>query len=97
GNDWLYAMPGLAATMAALRANGVLAIWSAHADRKFTARLRQAGFEVDEVPVRAHANKGARHLIWIARKADRKSSAKAAAKSALKPSLPRRRGVSRRE
>ncbi len=68
GNDWLYALPGLAASMAALRPNGVLAIWSAHADRKFSERLRQAGFEVDEIPVRAHGNKGARHLIWIARK-----------------------------
>lgn len=68
GNDWLYAVPGLAASMRALRPNGVLAIWSAHADRKFTERLRQSGFAVDEVPVRAHGNKGARHLIWIARK-----------------------------
>ena len=68
GNDWLYAASGLAASMRALRANGVLAIWSAHGNRKFTERLRQCGFEVDEVPVRAHANKGARHLIWIASK-----------------------------
>jgi spermidine synthase len=68
GNDWLYSMPGLAASMRALRPSGVLAIWSAHADRKFTERLCLGGFEVDEVPVRAHANKGARHLIWIARK-----------------------------
>ena len=68
GNDWLYALPGLAASMRALRANGVLAIWSAHTNRKFTERLRQSGFDVDEVPVRAHGNKGARHLIWIARK-----------------------------
>ncbi len=68
GNDWLYTLPGLAASMRALRANGVLAIWSAHTNRKFTERLRQSGFEVDEVPVRAHGNKGARHLIWIARK-----------------------------
>ncbi len=68
GNDWLYAVPGLAASMRALRPNGVLAIWSAHADRKFTERLRQSGFQVDEVPVRAHGTKGARHLIWVARK-----------------------------
>ena len=68
GNDWLYSPVGLAASMAALRPNGVLAIWSAHADRKFSERLRQAGFHVDEVPVRAHGNKGARHLIWLATK-----------------------------
>jgi spermidine synthase len=68
GNDWLYASTGLAASMAALRPAGVLAIWSAHADVKFSQRLRQCGFVVDEVPVRAHGNKGARHLIWIATK-----------------------------
>ena len=66
GNDWLYALPGLTASMAALRPHGVLAIWSAHADRKFTERLRQSGFAVEELPVRAHGNKGARHLIWLA-------------------------------
>lgn len=68
GNDWLYAMPGLAASMAALRANGLLAIWSAHADRKFTERLHQSGFVVEEIPVRAHGSKGARHRIWLAKK-----------------------------
>ena len=68
GNDWLYSPAGLAASMAALRPNGVLAIWSAHADRKFSERLRQTGFRVEEVPVRAHGNKGARHLIWLATK-----------------------------
>jgi spermidine synthase len=68
GNDWLYASEGLAASMFALRPAGVLAIWSAHADAKFSQRLRQCGFVVDEIPVRAHGNKGARHLIWLASK-----------------------------
>ncbi|SFN61526.1 spermidine synthase [Dokdonella immobilis] len=66
GNDWLYSVPGLAAAKAALRGHGVLAVWSAHPDRKFVERLRQVGFEVDEVTVRAHGNKGARHRIWLA-------------------------------
>jgi len=34
----------------------------------FTLRLKRARFLVEEVPVRAHGNKGARHLIWLARK-----------------------------
>lgn len=66
GNDGLYSMSGLAKAYAALRPGGVLAVWSAHPDRKFTQRLRDSGFSVEEIPVRAHGNKGARHLIWLA-------------------------------
>ena len=31
----------------------------------------KAGFEVDEIPVKAHRGKGARHLIWVARTPER--------------------------
>jgi spermidine synthase len=65
-NDRLYSAAGLAAARAALRPGGVLAIWSSAPDPKFTQRLRKAGFEADEVPVRARGTKGARHVIWIA-------------------------------
>ena len=68
GNDWLYSRAGLKASYEALRPKGVLAVWSAGSDRAFSKRLRKAGFEVDEVWVRAHRGKGARHLIWMARK-----------------------------
>ncbi len=68
GNDWLYSAGGLAASFAALRTNGVLAVWSAHPDRDFTARLRKTGFAVEEIPTRAHAGKGARHMIWLGMK-----------------------------
>jgi hypothetical protein len=45
----------------------VLAVWSAAPDKAFAARLHRAGFEVDEVTVRARSNgKGARHTIWFA-------------------------------
>lgn len=66
-NDWLYGAEGLAAARAALRPRGVLAIWSAAPDSRFTARLRRAGFSVEEVPARAHGGRGARHVIWLAR------------------------------
>jgi spermidine synthase len=67
-NDWLYSKAGLKASYGALRSGGVLAVWSAGTDRAFTKRLGQAGFQVEEVPVRAHRGKGARHLIWVARR-----------------------------
>lgn len=66
-NDRLYDPAGLAAARRALRPGGVLAVWSSAPDRRFTARLRRAGFAVDEVPVRATGGKrGARHMIWLA-------------------------------
>lgn len=67
-NDWLYSIDGLNAAYAALRPQGVLAVWSAGPDRKFLQRLRKVGFEVDEVRVRAHGKKGTRHIIWFAKR-----------------------------
>ncbi len=67
-NDWLYSVNGLNAAYAALRPQGVLAVWSAGPDQEFMQRLRKVGFEVDEVRVHAHGSKGARHIIWFARR-----------------------------
>lgn len=69
GNDQLYSPAGLTASKAALKPGGVLAIWSAHPDKKFTKRLRAAGFQIDEVPVRARGARGRWHTIWLAKKA----------------------------
>ena len=71
GNDWLYSRAGLNVIQRTLRPKGVLAVWSAGTDPTFSKRLRKAGFEVDEIPVRAHRGKGARHLIWVARTPER--------------------------
>lgn len=66
-NDWLYSREGLEAAFAALRPQGVLAVWSAEADRAFARRLGQVGFQVEETRVRARApSRGAHHLIWLA-------------------------------
>ncbi|SFB21729.1 spermidine synthase [Azotobacter beijerinckii] len=65
-NDRLYSPDGLNACAQALRPNGVLAVWSASADRAFSGRLAKAGFRAEEVRVFAHGNKGTRHTIWIA-------------------------------
>lgn len=67
-NDWLYSMSGLNSAYAALRPHGVLAVWSASPDRVFHQRLRKVGFEVEEVRVRARGSKGARHIIWFAKR-----------------------------
>lgn len=69
-NDWLYGTEGLNAAYAALRPGGILAVWSAGPAAEFMQRLRKVGFEVDEVRVRAHGAKGARHMIWLGRRAE---------------------------
>jgi spermidine synthase len=67
-NDALYAPAGLAAARAALTPGGLLAVWSSAPDASFTARLRRAGFAVDEQVVRTGGGgRGARHVIWLAR------------------------------
>jgi spermidine synthase len=66
-NGRLYDSRGLAACHAALSHGGVLAVWSSGPDTQFTVRLKQAGFKVEEVMVRAHRGKsGAKHVIWLA-------------------------------
>ena len=65
-NDRLYSLAGLGYAQQALKPNGTLAVWSAGPDRLFPSELRRAGFSVDERRVRAHGNKGSRHVIWLA-------------------------------
>ncbi len=67
-NDDLYALRGLQAAWTALRPGGALAVWSAAPDAGFTQRLRRIGFGVEAVTVRAHAGRGARHTIWLAKR-----------------------------
>jgi spermidine synthase len=67
GNDRLYSLAGLAKARAALKPGGVLAVWSAHPDAKFTRRLSETGFRTEEIGVRERrGGKGARHTIWLA-------------------------------
>lgn len=65
-NDWLYSMAGITAAQEALTPKGILAYWSAGQNRVFLERLRRCAFTVEEVVVRAHGKKGARHYIWLA-------------------------------
>jgi spermidine synthase len=69
GNDALYSAQGLASAHAALAKRGVYTVWSSAPDPAFTRRLRKAGFKVEERATRASTRKrGARHMIWVARK-----------------------------
>lgn len=71
-NDALYGLPGLRAARRALRTAGVLAIWSAKPDPKFTLRLGTANFAVDEMKVPARGSRGGqKHVIWMATRDDR--------------------------
>lgn len=72
GNDRLYGPAGLAASLRALSPGGVLGIWSQGADPAFTARLGRAGFQVDEMRVKAGRGRGTKHVLWFATKADRR-------------------------
>lgn len=67
-NNHIYSLLGLQEAKRALKPGGVLAIWSAAPDERFARRLKHAGFQVEEVMVRAgRGGKGARHIIWFAR------------------------------
>ena len=70
GNDRVYSVRGLGAAHAALRPAGVLAIWSATQLPWFTARIREARFDVSMEKVRARRDKGARQTIWLATRKD---------------------------
>jgi spermidine synthase len=68
-NDWLYDGRGIAAAFAALKAGGVLAVWSAREDRKFEQRLRHGKFAVEVEHVRGRLKKGGpRHTIFLGHK-----------------------------
>jgi spermidine synthase len=68
-NSRLYDSRGIAAARAALKMQGVLAVWAARDDREFQQRLRQARFDVQVQPVRGHLKKhGSRHTIFISHK-----------------------------
>lgn len=66
GNAGLYDDVGLAVARAALKPDGVLAVWSAWDDKKFEHRMRHAGFAVEVVHVRARlAGGGPNHTIFM--------------------------------
>ncbi len=68
-NGRLYSMRGLYRIACALNDRGYVAIWSASSDFGFSRRLQQAGFAVEEIPVRAHERaRRSAHVVYLGRK-----------------------------
>lgn len=68
-NRHLYGRRGLARIRQALRPGGVLAVWSAGDDPRFTDELRRGGFDAAVHRARERASgKGARHALFVARR-----------------------------
>lgn len=67
-NHNLYSMECLHEIRNTLRPNGVLAVWSAWHDPRFTKKLKKARFKVSYKTVRAHKGKGSKHTIYLAKK-----------------------------
>jgi spermidine synthase len=68
-NAGLYDKGGIAEAHAALKTEGVLAVWAAEDDRKFEQRLRNGGFEVQVQRLRGRLKKGGpRHTIFLSYK-----------------------------
>lgn len=65
-NDNLYSLRSLMAIRDTLHKGGVLAIWSAWDDPKFSSQLKKVGYKVRTEMVRAHKGKGSRHTIYLA-------------------------------
>ena len=67
-NSALYSIASLQAIKNTLRPKGVLAVWSAWHDPRFTKRLKKAGFITSFKTVRAHKGKGSKHTIYLGKK-----------------------------
>jgi spermidine synthase len=76
-NHRLYDDAGLARLRQALKAGGVLSIWSVSPDSGFTKRMRRAGFEATRQTVWARScAKGGRHAIFLGRKKNQERTRK---------------------
>lgn len=64
-NQRLYSDQGVRACHQALRAGGVLAVWSSGPNARFERRLEAAGFAVDVLRVAARKGSRARHVIFM--------------------------------
>jgi spermidine synthase len=72
-NAGLYDDRGIALAFAALKMEGMLAVWSAREDRKFEQRLRHGRFDVEIQSVRGRLKSGGpRHTIFLGHKSSKR-------------------------
>ncbi len=72
-NAGLYNDRGIAVAFAALKIDGILAVWSAREDRKFEQRLRHGRFDVEVQSVRGRLrNGGPQHTIFLGHKSSKR-------------------------
>lgn len=64
-NGALYSAKGLKSAKAALRPHGILGVWSAFPEPRFTKKMKKAGFQTEEVACRAHGQRGSKHIVWL--------------------------------
>ncbi|MDQ6952627.1 MAG: hypothetical protein Q9M15_03770 [Mariprofundaceae bacterium] len=64
-NGALYSVKGLKSAKAALHTQGVFGVWSAFPEPRFTKKMKQAGFQTEEVACRAHGQRGSKHMVWL--------------------------------
>jgi spermidine synthase len=66
-NEGLYGRESLIAIGRCLRPGGVLGVWSADPDPRFTRMLKKTGYRVEERQVSARTgSKGPRHTVFVA-------------------------------
>jgi spermidine synthase len=72
-NAALYDDRGIAIAFAALKMDGMLAVWSAREDRKFEQRLRHGRFDVEVQSVRGRLKGGGpKHTIFLGHKSSKR-------------------------
>ena len=65
-NSGLYDAAGVRCCRRALRAGGVLAVWSAGPDEGYLRRLRDGGFDASAQPVLARRGGRKKHVVFVA-------------------------------
>jgi spermidine synthase len=66
-NQRIYGEFGVRACLAALRPNGVLAVWASGPNARYQRRLERRGAEVEVLSVAARADSRMRHIVFIAK------------------------------